>query len=131
MSFAEAGKKIEEGVASGLYTAGSTLMAMSQQIVPVETGTLKRSGRVDEPVVDADSVSVTVGYGYGEERNPDTGEATTGYAKWVEIREYTSTGKKVFHKPPTQAHFLEDSARAIAPVLGDFIQEGVRAKLHS
>ena len=123
MSFAEAGRRIEEGVAAGLYTAGSSLMGMSQQIVPVEHGTLKRSGRVDEPVVDADSVSVTVGYGYG---------GTTGhrlYGFWVEVREFTSGGKRVFHKPPTQAHYLSDPADAIAPALGEFIQEGVRARM--
>lgn len=123
MSFAEAGRKIEEGVAAGLYSAGSTLMAMSQQLVPVETGTLKRSGRVDEPVVADDSVSVTVGYGYGGE------EGDRQYGYWVEFREYTESGKKVRHTPPTQAHYLGDPARAIAPALGEFIQEGVRARL--
>lgn len=128
MSFAEAGKKIEEGVASGLYTAGSTLMAMSQQIVPVETGTLKRSGRVDEPVVDADSVSVTVGYGYGSQyaaKAQGDGDELTGPGYGVYVHEIL-TNK---HKPPTQAKFLETPAAAIAPALGEFIQEGVRARL--
>ena len=129
MSFAEAGRRIEEGVAAGLYTAGTTLMAMSQQIVPVETGTLKRSGRVEDPVTDADSVSVTVGYGYGGEVAARGGGDGHSYGFWVEVREFTSNGKRVYHKPPTQAHYLGDPAKAIAPALGEFVQEGVRARM--
>lgn len=130
MSFADAGRKIEEGVAAGLYTAGTTLMAMSQVLVPVETGTLKRSGRVEEPVVEADSVSVTVGYGYGEAypaKAQGDGDEMVGPRYAIYVHEILRNK----HKPPTQAKFLETPAVAIAPALGEFIQEGVRARLHS
>lgn len=123
MSFAEAGREVIEGAAAGLYQAGTVLMATSQAIVPVDTGTLKRSGDVEQPVVDGDSVSVTVGYGYGGV------EGDRGYGFWVEVREYTESGKKVFHKPPTQAHYLSDPVKAIGPELGNFVQEGIRARM--
>lgn len=129
MSFAEAGRAVVEGAAAGLYQAGSVLMATSQQLVPVETGTLKRSGRVEEPVETADSVSVTVGYGYGGEVEARGGGDGHSYGFWVEVREFTAQGKRVYHKPPTQAHYLEDPAKALAPNLGNFVQEGIRARL--
>ena len=141
MSFAEAGRKVVEGAAAGLYQAGTVLMATSQQLVPVETGTLKRSGRVEEPVVSEDHVEVTVGYGYGGEyegRATENDPDGHGYGFWVHERVIVETyrgrpaknaGKRVFHKPPTQAKFLKDPAVAIGPVLGEFVQEGVRARL--
>ena len=52
MSFQDAGRKIIEGATAGLYQAGTAVMAASQEVVPVEFGTLKRSGIVEEPVVD-------------------------------------------------------------------------------
>jgi hypothetical protein len=123
VSFADAGVKVIEGVSAGLYSCGTSIMATSQALVPVDTGTLKRSGHVEEPVVTEHSVSVTLGYGYGEMTNPVTGERAIGYAKWVEIRD------ELKHKPPTQAHYLGEAARAHAPELPAFIEEGVRAKL--
>lgn len=148
MSFAEAGRAVIEGAASGLYQAGTVLMATSQQLVPVDTGTLKRSGMVEEPVVNGDSIEITVGYGYGgeyegraTENNPDG----KGYGFWVHERiwshsmvktrevdgvsaEYMSV-KPIYHKPPTQAKFLEVPAQALGPELGSFVQEGIRARL--
>lgn len=123
MSFSTVGEKVIEGVSSGLYACGTAIMASSQALVPVDTGTLKRSGEVEIPVVDEHSVSVTLGYAYGETENPKTGEMVTGYAKYVELRD------DAMHKPPTQAHFLRDAAQAFAPELPAFIEEGVRMKL--
>ena len=123
MSFLRAGEKVIEGVSAGLYACGTAIMASSQALVPVDTGTLKRSGEVEMPVADEHSVSVTLGYAYGESINKKTGDPVTGYAKYVELRD------DAMHKPPTQAHFLRDAARAHATELPAFIEEGVRAKL--
>lgn len=123
MSFEHVGAKVIEGVSAGLYSCGTSIMATSQALVPVDTGTLKRSGEVEQPIVDGHSVSVTLGFGYGQTENPKTGEMVTGYAKWVELRD------DAMHKPPTQAHFLRDAAQAFAPELPAFIEEGVRMKL--
>lgn len=125
MSFQTAGAKIVEGVSAGLYQAGVAVMVAADVLVPVETATLKRSGRVEEPVIEGDSIVATVGFGYGEALNPQTHEPAAGYAKWVELREDTR------HKPPTQAHFLGDSARAIGPHVGEFIKAAVDERLHS
>ena len=123
MSFTDAGRKVIEGVSAGLYSCGTSIMATSQALVPVDTGTLKRSGQVEIPVVNEHSISVTLGYGYGQTINPKTGEEAVGYAKWVEVRD------DLTHKPPTQAHYLGEAARAHAPELPAFIEEGVRMKL--
>lgn len=135
MSFSEIGDRIVEGVTAGLYEAGTAIMAESQQLVPVEYGTLKRSGRVEEPVADGDTVTVTVGYGYGteyEERvaeqdaeDPAGDADSPGYAIYVhEIEGYR-------HAPPTTAKFLERPARAFEPQLGAVLDENVRARLES
>ncbi len=132
MSFSDAGRKIVEGAAAGLYEAGTVIMANSQELVPVEHGTLKRSGHVEEPVYDGDHVSVTVGYGYGGEYDArveagDGGDGH-GYGFWVhEVVE--RNGHPVRHDPPTQAKFLEVPAEAMRPEVGAFVREGVRAKL--
>ena len=125
MSFADAGRKVIEGASAGLYQAGTVLMATSQAIVPVDTGTLKRSGHVEEPVYTGDHVEITVGYGYGQEypEKAANGDSRHGYAYWVEVRE------ELKHKPPTQARYLSTAAKAIEPALGEFVQEGIRARM--
>lgn len=123
MSFLGSGAKVIEGVSAGLYEAGTVIMAQSQVLVPVDTATLKRSGQVEMPKVDGDSVSVTVGYGYGDETNPKTGDPTTGYAYWVEVRD------DVHHAPPTQAHFLEVPAKAMVTTLGPIIEANIKQKV--
>lgn len=124
MSFADAGRKIIEGTIAGLYEGGTVVMAESDAIVPVEFGTLKRSGVVEEPVLEGDSASVTVGYGYGTEVGPD-GETAAGYAIYVhEIARYK-------HAPPTTFKYLERPAAAFAPELGPTIERNVKAKLNS
>lgn len=55
--------RIEQGVAAGLYRTGVRILNRSQELVPVDTGRLKGSGRVLQPEVEGDRVTVTVGYG--------------------------------------------------------------------
>lgn len=130
MSFAEAGKQIIEGTLAGLYEAGTAIMAESQPLVPVETATLKRSGHVEEPVLEGDSAFVTIGYGYGTEyetkaQGDGDEEVGPGYAIYVhEILENK-------HATPTQAKFLETPARAYEPELGPTIKRNVKARLES
>lgn len=127
MSFVDAGAKVIEGAAAGLYQAGTVVMATSQQLVPVDTGTLKRSGRVEEPVVSEDRVEVTVGYGYGEAypiKAAGDGDEVVGPGYGVYVHEILRNK----HKPPTQAKFLEVPAKAMGPELGSFVAEGIRAR---
>jgi hypothetical protein len=147
MSFTEAGRKIIEGVAAGLYEGGTIIMAQSQILVPVEFGTLKRSGHVEEPQLDdgGDRLTVTVGYGYGAayagrvaEQLAEDPDAEHAYGFWVHERVIVETydgkparhaGKPVFHKPPTQAKFLLVPARAFAPEFGAVLDAAVDARL--
>lgn len=151
MSFAEAGRKIIEGAEAGLYESGNIIMAQSQILVPVQYGTLKRSGRVEEPELGADSVTVTVGYGYGagyagkveeEVAHAESPEGLTsaerGYGFWVHERVIIETyrgrparnaGKKVRHAPPTQAKFLVVPAEAFKPEFGTVLREAIQARL--
>lgn len=100
-----------QGLAQGLYKAGIDIMRESQHQVPVEFAILKASGRVLEPVVTGTTMVVTVGYGYGEERNPRDGKTAAGYAIPVHER------LELRHDPPTKAKFLEDPALEYAPHL--------------
>ncbi len=54
---------INRGIAADLFQEGERIMASSKKQVPVDTGALRSSGIVEPPVVLADSVSVTLGYG--------------------------------------------------------------------
>lgn len=143
MTFGDAGRKIVEGVAAGLYESGTVIMAESQVLVPVEYGTLKRSGRVEEPEVadGGDSMSVTVGYGYGgayqARASVDNGDGH-GYGFWVHERVIIETyrgapakhaGQPVHHDPPTQAKFLEVPAKAFEPEFPAVLQANVEARL--
>lgn len=135
MSFADAGRKIVEGASAGLYEAGTIIMANSQILVPVDTGTLKRSGEVEMPELsdDGDSVSVTVGYGYGtaypakaEGEDPDGEHGYGWYVHQVAVRK---SGHVVRHKPPTQAFFLKVPAEAMASAFPEIIEANIRAKV--
>jgi hypothetical protein len=128
VSFAEAGKQIIEGTAAGLYESATIIMAESQPLVPVLTGTLKRSGHVEEPVIEGDTASVTLGYAYGVEyESTAQGDEETGPGYAIYVHEILENK----HKPPTSAKFLEIPARAFEPELGPTIERNVRARLHS
>lgn len=136
MSFSEAGRKVIEGASAGLYEAGTIIMASSQVLVPVDTGTLKRSGRVEEPVLsdDGDSIEVVVGYGYGEayqakaqgDGDEDVGP---GYGVYVHERVVTASGHVVRHDPPTQAKYLSVPAKAVEPEFEGIIEANVKMRL--
>lgn len=131
------GRKIVEGAAAGLYTGGQVIMSQSQILVPVEFGVLKRSGRVEEPELsaDRDSISVTVGYGYGAAYQDRASEEDPGdrhgYGYWVERVIVRSSGRVVQHKPPTQARFLEVPAKAFAPEFEGVLAEEIKRRVRS
>lgn len=56
----------QEGVKAlkqGLHEEAQIIMRNSQRIVPVDSGTLRRSGQVNEPIEEGSRISVTLGYG--------------------------------------------------------------------
>jgi hypothetical protein len=104
--FSAAGDRMLLGLAAGLYQSALTIFAESQVEVPVDTATLKASGRVNEPTIEGDEMVCVLGYGYGEELNPKTGKMARGYAIPVHER------MEVHHDAPTKAKFLEDPVLA-------------------
>lgn len=85
----------------------------SQELVPVDTGTLKSSGTVVGPVDEGDTLSVTIGYG----------GAAGEYAVFVH------EDLEAYHTSPTQAKFLEQAIIEQSRQMGRRISEVVRNTL--
>lgn len=115
MTFRDAGEQLIQGAMGGLYQAAVDIMYVSQVQCPVDTATLKASARILEPVRTPTSITVTLGYGYGAERNPRTGQLPSEYAVPVHER------LEVKHAPPTKAKYLEDPMLAYASLFGPTI----------
>jgi hypothetical protein len=49
--------------ADTMRAEAQTIMNESKKIVPVDTGALKTSGRVENPIITSDEITVTIGYG--------------------------------------------------------------------
>lgn len=112
-----------EAAGSGLYLEGQKIMGASQQEVPIDTGALLTSGQVNLPQPGLGSISVELGYGYGDAVNPKTGEAVTGYAIYVHER------TELRHKSPRKAKFLEDPAKAAEAGFAERIGAVIKAAL--
>lgn len=52
-------------VADELYQEARRILELAQKRVPVKTGALRDSGKVDKPVITADQISVTISFGDG------------------------------------------------------------------
>jgi len=61
--FREIEDKYERGVSQALFLEANRIMGESKAIVPVDTGTLKKSGTVFPPDTKGTTVEVTMGYG--------------------------------------------------------------------
>ncbi|MDE2099060.1 MAG: hypothetical protein KGL39_17535 [Patescibacteria group bacterium] len=112
-----------EAAGSGLYAEGHKIMGASAREVPIDTGALLGSGLVNRPQPGLGSIAVELGYGYGDETNPKTGQPVTGYAIYVHER----TGPR--HKSPRKAKFLEDPAKAAEAGFATRIGAFIRARL--
>lgn len=75
MRFNEVAEEIKQKASEALLQTGQDIFAVSQQLVPVDTGALKQSGGVEV----VSSSQIRVGYGNGP----------VNYALWVE---YGSAG---------------------------------------
>ena len=82
------------------------ILAESKKICPVETGFLRGSGYVTEPVIAYGQILLSIGYG-------------AGYAYWVhELIEN-------YHHPPTKAKFLEEPLQIHAKLIPQAIHDEV------
>lgn len=67
-----------------IYQEAEGILAQSKPLVPVDTGSLRASGYVEMPEIDANKVTVAFGYGGPASiKNPKTGEPTDTYAIYV------------------------------------------------
>lgn len=85
------GEKAPDAMGKALYQEGNDILREAKVLTPVDTGVLKSSAFVNLPEVSGAEVSVTLGYG----------GAASAYAE-VQHEELS-----YYHKPPTQAKFLE------------------------
>lgn len=69
----EHGKRAENALAAALFKEAHGIIAQAQQLVPVDTGTLRSSGYVENPVIGEGSIHVEMGFG----------GAAQGYAIYV------------------------------------------------
>lgn len=91
------GTKIDKNAAKALTDEANTILLQAMAQTPVETGTLRRSGTVEDPKVSAKSITVEIGF-------------HTDYAADVHenLKAYHDQGK---------AKFLEDPVNEALPGL--------------
>lgn len=85
------GEKAPDAMGQALYQEANDIIREAEVLTPFDEGTLQGSAFVNLPEVSGASVSVTLGYG----------QAASAYAE-VQHEELS-----YYHKPPTQAKFLE------------------------
>lgn len=106
-----------------MYQEASGILAASMPLVPVDTGALRASGYVSEPLREGNRITVTVGYGgVASKINPKTGESTAGYALYVH------ENLEAFHKVGT-AKYLELPFNAATRDMSTRIVRNIRNRL--
>lgn len=107
------GEKGTTAMGASLFAEGQRVMNAAKGLAPVQTGVLKTSGLVLLPEITSDGVSVTLGFG----------GAASDYAE-VQHEELS-----YYHKPPTQAKFLEQPLLEAAQDMGFRIAKDLWDKL--
>lgn len=102
-------------LARALYAEGLTIMARSQPLVPVDTGLLRSTGRVDLIPEESTGVGVLLSYG---------GEGLAPYAVYVHER----TG---LHHPVGQDHYLSQPLYEATAGMTERLAEVVRQALEA
>jgi hypothetical protein len=107
----KASTRLAPKVADGLRQCAEVILRKSRQYVPVDTGELKKSGRVE-----------TTGQGLGAESKVLYGGPDAPYALYVH-EDLTK-----FHAPPTQAKFLERAARETRGTCAAIMRRAVESR---
>jgi hypothetical protein len=88
----------------------NAVLAESKQLCPKDTGALRGSGHVPDPIVSDGNIHAEIGY-------------SQGYAYWVhELIEN-------YHEPPTQAKYLEVPLMRALPAITERIIARVEAMI--
>lgn len=102
---------VAKHAAAELYVSAEEVMTSAKEETPVDTGNLRASGHVAEPVIEADTVSVTLGFGGPAGAGNQGGETNSedvGYAQFVH-------DDLSAHHPVGNAKFLESPLLAAVP----------------
>jgi hypothetical protein len=110
---AKGGEAAAKEVPGALFEVAHEIMAVSQREVPVDTGVLRASGTVLEPVSSGDGTHIDLGYG-----------GAAGQYAMVVHEDMEAT-----HAPPTKAKFLEDPVVQGADGVADTIARKIREAL--
>ena len=117
------GEAAAEELGRQLYLEAQGILAESEPLVPVDTGALRGSGYVEEPVREGYTISVYFGYGGPAAKiNPKTGESTDSYA--LRVHE----NLEAFH-PVGTAKFLEMPFDQATVGIGARIASNMRSQL--
>lgn len=148
--FVAAGDNLLGQLSAGMDALAAMIMAESLRQCPVDTGTLKSSARVGRvegwdfafkkgggfqralrgpggrfvgaiEAAPGRDMSLTLGYGYGDEVNPKTNHLASEYA--VPVHEII----EAYHEPPTKAKFLEDPVYEHAAVMEPLLAAYMKA----
>ena len=115
--FQAAAPGIRQEVKSELMVFAEEVMAASKLIVPVDTGALMNTGKVQPPVATDDEVSVTLGYG----------DESVGYALYVHEEMASPKGNPiVWTRPGSGPKYLENPLRERQDKLPGRITEAVK-----
>ena len=90
------GEKAPDAMGKALYQEANDIIREAKVLTPIDTGVLRGSAFVNLPQASGQEVGVTLGYG----------QAASAYAE-VQHNELS-----YYHKPPTQALFLEQPFNA-------------------
>lgn len=105
--YARAGMSSQKALTQALFMEANEVLNASKRIVPVDTGALKNSGRVEQPKITPRDVSVEITYG----------GAAAPYALYVHEDPDAS------HAPGKTFKFLEKPARERAPIFTRKVKE--------
>lgn len=124
-TFESSGEAIIKGAMLGMEAFGYKVMNQSLQQAPIESGTLRRSAKVNPAENTGTRLRLVMGYGYGDEVNPQ-GKTAADYA--VPVHEIME--KK--HPPPTKSHFLIDplleNSKLLEPYMAGMARYSVEGK---
>lgn len=122
-----------QAVAGALYEEAQTIIAEAvRDYVPIDTGTLAASGRVDTPVLSPGAVEVTLGFGgqavpyaIAVHENPRAGQTGGVSPQGQKYRHFARHGQWKYLETPLQLH-APDVAAGLRRALDDlaFVRSG-------
>lgn len=119
-SFSNTGNTMINAAIEAMDEFAQEVMGDSIFECPEDTGVLVRSARVEGATKVAKRIKVKMGYGYGDEINPDTKRTADQYA-WPVHEIYDAE-----HEPPTKDHFLIDPLLEHARTYGTDLAAAMR-----